>query len=164
MISGLWHGANWTFIIWGFMHGSFIIIGKLTMNIRSSLREIIGLNKKPMLLSALQIVSTFILVNISWVFFRASNIQDVLFVFNNLFIGWDAIFYDIRIELQQISFSLLLVGFLIIVHFVQTRINIREAFSRMPILIRWSFYYIILFMIINAAASNRQNPFIYFQF
>lgn len=67
MVSGIWHGANWTFILWGFLHGVAIIITKLISKPLSKLRR----NSKPLLW-----IITFVFVSLSWVYFRADSIAD----------------------------------------------------------------------------------------
>jgi D-alanyl-lipoteichoic acid acyltransferase DltB (MBOAT superfamily) len=74
LVSGLWHGANWTFIVWGALHGTFQVFGHLT----ASLQETIKAQLKPLrfAITGLEWVFTMVLVTIAWVFFRANNIGD----------------------------------------------------------------------------------------
>jgi len=72
LVSGLWHGANWTYVIWGGLHGSFLVtalvIRPVTARVASAL--------PPLLVRFGGLVSTFVLVSVAWVFFRASSAQD----------------------------------------------------------------------------------------
>lgn len=74
LVSGLWHGANWTFIVWGALHGTFQVFGHLT----ASVQETIKAQLKPLrfAITGLEWVFTMVLVTIAWVFFRANNIGD----------------------------------------------------------------------------------------
>ncbi|MBO6090406.1 MAG: MBOAT family protein [Lachnospiraceae bacterium] len=82
LLSGFWHGAGWTFILWGVMHGVFVIITRL-------IKDIIGDKKiaKPALYisRALSWIITFFFVNITWVFFRGESIGNALFVLKKAF-------------------------------------------------------------------------------
>jgi alginate O-acetyltransferase complex protein AlgI len=63
LVSGLWHGANWTFVIWGALHGFYLVFALLTKNIRNTFTKFIGLNKLPALNNFFQILTTFSLSN-----------------------------------------------------------------------------------------------------
>ncbi len=79
-ISGLWHGASWTFICWGFLHGCYLIIADLIEKYMPENIKIKFLN-----IEKIQIFITFILVMFSWVFFRARNLSDALIIYKNIF-------------------------------------------------------------------------------
>ena len=76
--SGLWHGANWTFVVWGLLNGLYQIIGSLLMPLRRSFVRLFGLNENSLGHRALRILFTFGLITVSWVFFRASSISMAL--------------------------------------------------------------------------------------
>lgn len=84
-ISGLWHGANWTFLIWGALHGAFRIFGSATKKTRSALYEKIGIKTASPVFAAMQRLFTFFLVCLAWIFFRANSISDVGTAFSKLF-------------------------------------------------------------------------------
>ncbi|MDZ4796641.1 MAG: MBOAT family protein [Bryobacteraceae bacterium] len=84
LVSGLWHGANWTFVIWGALHGLYLVISTVTRDMRATLVEATGLNRTPRLLAALRTVTTFHLVLFGWIFFRANSIQDAITVLRKL--------------------------------------------------------------------------------
>ena len=68
MVSGLWHGAKWTFVIWGSLHGIYLILAALRQHLFPNL-----LDSKSKLFSFLNVLITFLIVMFSWVFFRASG-------------------------------------------------------------------------------------------
>ena len=76
LVSGLWHGANWTFVIWGALHGIYRVIGTLTIKKRNALISRIGLSPDSRGVLAVRRVVTFLLVCLAWVFFRANTIAD----------------------------------------------------------------------------------------
>lgn len=88
-ISGLWHGANYTFIIWGLLHGAFQIIGVLTLNLRNKAWNKIKVNPEGKLVSVLRVVITFLLVDFCWIFFRANNIGDASLAITKIFTNWE---------------------------------------------------------------------------
>ena len=85
ILSGIWHGANWTFIAWGALHGGYYLISRLTAKPRYYLVLKTGLDRLPTLLSALRIFITFHLVTLAWVFFRANSIGDAVEIFGDAF-------------------------------------------------------------------------------
>jgi len=80
LMSGLWHGANWTFAIWGLLHCLYLIFGQVTASVRKSIRSILRVDGLEKLLSVLQVLTTFFLVTVAWVFFRANTLQDALYI------------------------------------------------------------------------------------
>lgn len=84
LLSGLWHGASWNFVIWGAIHASYLIFALTTLNIRSKFSEYIGLNKIPRLNHIIQVTITFFLVSFSWIFFRAKNLDQAIIIINKI--------------------------------------------------------------------------------
>lgn len=85
LVSGLWHGAAWTFVIWGALHAVYQILGTLTYKKRNLLLSKIGLSEKSLPVRAVRRCITFILISIGWIFFRANSISDVGVLFARLF-------------------------------------------------------------------------------
>ena len=85
MVSGLWHGANWTFVIWGALHGLYQIIGNLTAKPRARLIEKSGKSADSPLVVWPRRVITFILVAFAWIFFRANSLSDAVLIVKKLF-------------------------------------------------------------------------------
>ncbi|MBQ0010687.1 MAG: MBOAT family protein, partial [Ruminococcus sp.] len=85
LASGLWHGADWTFVLWGAVHGIFRIVGSLTRKPRERLWESLGVRGDAPWLVLLQKVNTFALVCFAWIFFRANSIADLGTIFSRLF-------------------------------------------------------------------------------
>lgn len=74
LVSGLWHGANWTFVIWGALHGTYQVFGHLTSGIQHSIKA--KLKPISFLVTAAEWAFTMLLVMLAWVFFRANNVHD----------------------------------------------------------------------------------------
>lgn len=85
LVSGLWHGANWTFVIWGALHGFFRIFGSATKKWRMALYAKMGIKNDSRIFAAMQRFTTFFFVCLAWIFFRANSIADVGLAFGKLF-------------------------------------------------------------------------------
>lgn len=100
LISGVWHGANWTFVIWGALNGGYLVIAIVTQNFRNKCNDAVGLSKNKTLFTAFQIITTFILSSFAWIFFRANNVHDAFLIVEKLgtalstdiFVKWDVFF------------------------------------------------------------------------
>jgi alginate O-acetyltransferase complex protein AlgI len=173
LISGLWHGANWTFVIWGALHGFYLVFALLTKNTRNTITKLIGLDKFPVLNNFFQISITFVLVTFAWIFFRASSVSDAFYIIKHSITGLYAnlsnLYHHLYIRLELgLPKSELLIGvsavlLMEIIHFMQNKYKIRDWIRSKPSYIRWSIYYAVILMIIFLGVyENRQ--FIYFQF
>ncbi|MFP4697984.1 MAG: MBOAT family O-acyltransferase [Eubacteriales bacterium] len=173
LISGLWHGASWTFVIWGAIHGIYQIVGYITRPVKVRLINFVKLNRVPRILGFFQIVITFILVCFGWVFFRANNLNDALFIIKNLFNQseqWTDLNYVYEviinmgvnlIEMLSIALSILI---LIMIQWLSRKESIHERLLKVNFIVRWSFYYIILIYVLTMGVFYNANEFIYFQF
>jgi D-alanyl-lipoteichoic acid acyltransferase DltB (MBOAT superfamily) len=84
MVSGLWHGANWTFVIWGFLHGAYLVLGLMLAAPWATLTRSIGLDRAPRLRAVLNWSITMVLVILAWVFFRATDVQQAFAVLSGM--------------------------------------------------------------------------------
>lgn len=160
IISGLWHGANWTFVVWGIYHALLFIPLLLLNKNRRYTRNIAAEGKYlPSLKEVAQILGTFLLVLIGWIIFRANDISEAFDYLSHLFSP----------SLFEISFlygkkALIYCLLLFIVewfqrekeHGLQINRNVKSP------VIRWSIYYILIFIIILLQGTPAN--FIYFQF
>ena len=172
LISGLWHGANWTFVLWGALHGLYLIIEKLITNIRMKLVKSLRLEKVPFIYKCIQVSIIFSLVCFAWIFFRANNIGEAIYIVRNLFVGFDkinnisALTSNIRamgISMFDFFIAILSIGIMEVVHLWQRSGSIRKKIKSKPLVIRWSLYAgLIMYIIFFTSTSSQQ--FIYFQF
>ncbi|MDJ0366883.1 MBOAT family O-acyltransferase [Hymenobacter sp. H14-R3] len=88
LLSGLWHGASWTFVLWGALHGLYLVLESLTAPARTALGQRLGLPTRPGLQRALGTGSTLALVAFAWIFFRANSLPDAFYIATHLFRGW----------------------------------------------------------------------------
>lgn len=160
LVSGFWHGANWTFICWGALNALYFLPLLLSNKNRNNL-EIIGQGKIfPSVMEFLKMIGTFALVTIAWVFFRAESVEHAL-----TYIG-DIFHKNLFQPPKVISvLMILLVSFMLIIEwFGRERQYALERFGfKWPRLLRWTFYSFIIFLI-GMFMQTEETPFIYFQF
>ncbi len=116
LVSGLWHGANWTYVVWGGWHGALLVLAALTFNFRKRLFGRIGEYLHPSLISLAQITFTFLLVCFSWVFFRAESLTDATSIFFKLLNPEFSLFLGSRLHF---FYGLLAIGILLSVELYQ---------------------------------------------
>ncbi len=85
LVSGLWHGADWTFVLWGALHGVYRVVGMLTYKKREEIWHKLGVDTKSKPMKIFRNVVTFLLVSFAWIFFRANNTSDLLILLRKLF-------------------------------------------------------------------------------
>ncbi len=165
VVSGLWHGAAMTFVIWGFIHGVIIVIEKASVNFRKNAYDQLGLSKNTFSNRLFFSLITFIIVCFAWLFFRANSLNDSMLLISNMFnfsvknssiydIGWSALDFDI---------ALLSIVALLIFEYLRTKFNLYKAFNNQNVIFRWASYGIIV-SIIFVYRSIEVGEFIYFQF
>jgi alginate O-acetyltransferase complex protein AlgI len=174
VLSGLWHGANWTFIVWGALNGFYLIYEVSTLNIRDKTASYFKLNKVPLLRTSLQIISTYFLTCFAWIFFRADSLSDSFYIISSSFKDFAMVFESGYLEsvitkknigLSYFQFRIALVAILMLemVQFFQRRFSIREFICTKPFVLRW-FFYICAVVIVVLFGKFDSREFIYFQF
>ncbi len=173
LVSGIWHGANWTFVLWGGLNGFYQIIG----DIKNKALKKIGFNIKNKYINnffnIFRTLITFSLICFSLIFFRANTVKDAFYIVNNLFsditnIGNIQYMYNISTELGLNIFEILMVTLCIILLFfielLEYKQRIYVTLNKCPFIIRFVFYYIITIIIISMGVFSNAGQFIYFQF
>ena len=163
LLSGLWHGANWTYLVWGALHGVYLVAGETSAPLRGRIRAILRLPQAPRLLSTLQMSTTFLLVTVAWVFFRAGSIHDAVIILSRMF-DWSVVDLDsLGLTRGELMLSLALIAGLWSVERLMSDDDVRVAFSGQPAWIRWPAYYGVITATLVLGVFN-QSKFIYFQF
>ncbi len=169
LASGLWHGANWTFVIWGALNGFYQIIGSVKNKTLSKLK----INLKSNIVEFFKILITFSLICFSLIFFRANTVSDAFFIVSNLFSDISNIFniqylYDISKTLGLNIFEILIISCCILLLFFielfEKNNRIYISLDKKPFILRFAFYYILVIIIISMGVFNNAGQFIYFQF
>jgi len=153
IVSGIWHGANWTFVIWGALLRLLYLIESLIKKIMPS-RE----KSETLISKGLKILFTFVLVSFIWVFFRAENLDHALSIFKAM-ISNNSLKSNLDIGS---TIWMYLAGFILLDTLLfKTRFD--KWCSNIAVPIRWSIYGILIFMTITSSGVENY-PFIYFQF
>ncbi|MBS3132143.1 MBOAT family protein [Candidatus Woesearchaeota archaeon] len=162
--SGLWHGANWTFVIWGALHGMYIVFEIMARPFKNKAFHAIALDRLPRALMLIEVGWTFLIVNLGWIFFRANSLSDALYIVTHLFSGISFNFTGINIGFSwnELFISFAVIAFMEFVHFIQEHRSIRQFLSGRPLPLRWAVYLAIVLSIVFLGKSGVQ--FIYFQF
>ena len=152
IVSGIWHGANWTFIFWGALFGIIYIIEK------SIKKHVINLKRNPVT-NTLLIVKTFILTTLIWVFFRSQSIDEAFEFLSRIFEFSSESKINLTVP-YYIWFSLIV---FIVSEFLLFNSRFDEKLDKVAFPVRWSIYSILLFAILVFSGVD-DFPFIYFQF
>jgi len=155
LVSGLWHGASWTFLIWGALFGVLYLLER-AVNRTFNLRKVCSPWSAGHILLA---IKTFILVTLLWVFFRSQGADQAIHIFRLMFSPGAHGSQSLVIPLSTWIFLLLFISSDLVLY--NRRFD--NWIGRMPYLFRWLVYGVLLFgIIIFAGVEN--FPFIYFQF
>ena len=156
VLSGLWHGANWTFILWGFYHAVLYLtehfIVKTSLKYKKNIHIPHIINK----------LATFVMVAFAWMIFRANSVQDLGILIKHLFskaLFLPKLSFDHVSMLINFGAVLLLFG----VWLIERKKNIVEYISEKPFWQRWTIYFISMLCIVGFGNWG-MKPFIYFQF
>ena len=169
LISGLWHGASWTYVVWGGLHGSYVILSRWTAQLRQHVASLLRLDRFPSLANAWKILVTFHLVAFAWIFFRASSALEAGWLIRNLLrrplFGHPAMPSEVRppFNLNDLIVACVLVGLLELVQWLQTRRHVRDGFDAQPSWLRWPAYYALIIAILWIGNLGSRS-FIYFQY
>ncbi len=164
LVSGFWHGANWTFVIWGGLNALYFLPLLLTKNNRNHI-EIVAKDKLfPSFKELFSILATFGLTVFAWIFFRAETISHAFKYISGI---WStSLFKAPNInEIPKTLVLLLIIGIFIVVEWIgrQNEYAIEKIGLTWRRPLRWSFYALILF-VIGMFMQTEETPFIYFQF
>jgi alginate O-acetyltransferase complex protein AlgI len=169
VISGFWHGANWTFLIWGALNGFYLLFSIWTAGFREKIARFIHLDKLPNLQALSKVLITFALVCFAWIFFRANNINDAFYVITHLFTGMfneETLMFvcsGFGFGTRGLVIALAAICLMETVQLVQQRRSIKDVLAKKPTAIRLALYVGLIVCIIMLGKFSA-NQFIYFQF
>ena len=156
ILSGLWHGANWTFVLWGFAHG-FIYVLESLFNKLVAIKKFE--NKVVVFMSnTFNVIKTFIAVSFIWILFRASDLHQVKVICKSI-ISNIHVSDDFTVEPKIWLFF----GLFVIIDVLLFNTRFDYWCNKRNTVVRWSIYSIMMFLIIVFSSVNN-FPFIYFQF
>ena len=171
-VSGIWHGANWTFAVWGAMHGIYLVMGILTENIRKRIKKILHLNNN-IIWNFCSIVFTFLLFCASLIIFRANTISDAIYIFQHIFDNiqqWTNAQYiyeiitSMGINLFELTVVILSILFLILLEVITGKDFVIAGVEKTNCVFRLAFYVFLTVWILSTGVFYNSGEFIYFQF
>lgn len=165
-LTGLWHGANLTFIIWGMIHGFFLIIYQWQKKPRKNLLKKMGISNNNLFIVIFESLLTLSIVGFAWIFFRASTINEAALYIREMFTQgiFSVSVLDLRgrgITSTLIDASIAIVV-VVIFEWLQRNRQHGLEIQHYPLFIRWFFYWILTFFCLIYLGDER--TFIYFQF
>ena len=169
VVSGLWHGAAWSFLVWGLLNAGYLIVERHTLELRERFAQATGLARLVRLRTMGQIVVTIGSIWFAHIFFRAPDIETALYMVSNLTTGWETLGQPstLRIFLRrlQVDAPAFCLAFALIpiteaLEYVQRN---RDSWEAPPVWAQWSFDYALIFGIILLGYFTTER-FVYFQF
>ncbi len=159
LVSGFWHGANWTFLVWGALNALYIMPSIVLNTNRKNLGIVAQGKLLPNKNELFAMILTFSLTAFAWIFFRAANIHDAFVFISGIF---TQSLFTVPTVLPKLTFLILL--FFIVVEWLgrEQQYAIAKIGLSQPKLIRWGFYYSLVLAIFYFSGS--EQTFIYFQF
>lgn len=163
LISGLWHGANWTFLVWGGIHG-LVLVFETMVKYRTS---------KSIFIRAVQMLTTVAIVIFAFHFFRADSIHQAMVMNKKMMLDFLTMKPAIIMESSGMNWSLLKVDWLVMALAISTLFgmevfqrnkSLQKLISSKPRMLRWSMYYVAIMAIILMGNYEGMLDFIYFQF
>lgn len=174
LVSGLWHGADLSYVVWGGLNGLYQVLGEVLMPLRDFLVKRLALNRESIGHKFVHMMGTFILIDFSWIFFRANSFQEALIVIkqmkqlDNAVIFWNGGLYECGLDSKNFGLMILGIGLLFIADLLKGKGKcIRDIIQNQDdwcksVVIAFSVCAILLFGIWGPG-YNEAN-FIYFQF
>jgi len=165
LLSGAWHGAAWTFVLWGALHGGYVLVGQWTAKLRASVASAVGLERVPRLHAWLQRLVVFHLVTLAWLFFRAKDFGSAW----TLLASARSLRFSPRELLvrtmggYELVIGLVAIAFMSGLHLWQKGANTADFLASRGTPARWGLQYAMVVGILLFGEFNL-TEFIYFQF
>lgn len=176
-LSGLWHGASWNYVAWGCLNGFYQVIGDITGNVRQKLLRLLKINISCWSFHFFQGIITFLLVDFSWLFFRAASLKTALHMLlhgvHNFgpvsMLDTSKVFGINTLTLDEKDFFVLILAIVVlgIMDALKEKVHIRDWLLSQNMIFRYVIYYGILFFILIFGIYGPEfdaSTFIYFQF
>lgn len=174
LVSGLWHGASFSFVVWGALNGIYQVLEELLQPIRDKATTRLHMNRSSFGHKLLQMLGTFVLIDFSWIFFRANGLKEAItiikemFCVNNPWILFDGSLYGCGIDQKNFTVMLIGIGILAAADYCKHKgIKIREKIVQQDAWFRWlaiTIFVSVILLFGMWGPSFEQANFIYFQF
>ncbi|MBO5337439.1 MAG: MBOAT family protein [Lachnospiraceae bacterium] len=174
LVSGFWHGAQWSYVIWGGLNGLFIVLSEIFAPSRRWLKEKLGWKENAASNKVLQAITTFLLVDFTWIFFRAPGTKDALqmiqsmLTVKNFGIFFDSSLYRLGLDRRNFYVMILSIILLLVVDICHNKgIRIRKWLESQNLWFRWLVYILLIESVLIFGiwgVGYDKAAFIYFQF
>lgn len=158
LIGGLWHGANWTFVVWGGLHGFYLWIEKFIDDKTGRIKAMVSSHKKTVA-GFLYALFTFFLINITWVFFRANTFTKAGDILQSMF-GMQK--GEPLLTTLAIIKVAVIIPFMLLFHWIMRNSKVLDAAYQIPWWLLGTIWAVLLLMLVWSQESS--SSFIYFQF
>jgi alginate O-acetyltransferase complex protein AlgI len=160
IISGLWHGAAWNYLIWGALNGVYLCVSSWSQGLRTRAVHFAGLSRGPAAHWLVQMLITFGLTCIAWIFFRAPDFEHALIALDHLVRQPGPLFTG---GAKELIYGALGILFVLAMDSWTGAKAFDAALSEKPAALRWAIYLLLLVWIVSAGVFDAAQ-FIYFQF
>ncbi|MEC3908034.1 MBOAT family O-acyltransferase [Tamlana sp. 2201CG12-4] len=160
-INGLWHGANWTFVVWSLLNAFLLVLEISTKSVRYSIFNILRLPKR--VRELLGWCTGLSLITMTLVFFRSPNLSHATLYLKNMFTFKNSLHINILDNYFELFLSFILILIVQTIYYYKGNSHVYELFTERPKLVKYSMCLVYILTIV-LFAINRQNSFIYFQF
>lgn len=174
LVSGLWHGASWHFVLWGAIHGVMRVVGECTEGLREKIYSALHFQRDTIATTMWKMICTFTVVSLAWVFFRAESVYQAVSILVNLFTEYnpwvftDGSLFTLGLDAKEWNVLIVSVSFLALVDILRyCKINLMELFMKQNLWFKWLVFYIgIMAVVIFGVYGPEYDAaqFIYFQF
>ena len=174
LVSGLWHGASWNFVVWGLIHGIYQVVGDITDNFRRLLCELLGVDRTTTQYKWFRRFITFVLVCFAWIFFRSDSLTQAVEIIKKIFTcfePWSLYGGGLRsMGLDMANIWVLVVAVIMQVAVSRNEykgVSVFDKVERMHLFARWPAYLALIFAVLIFGIYGpgfEQSQFIYFQF
>jgi alginate O-acetyltransferase complex protein AlgI len=168
LLSGLWHGADWTYVTWGALNGVYLILEAFTLSFRQKFFEFVKL-KNTIFLRVFSIAVTYSLICIAWIFFRAHDFPSAVYILQNIPVNLKEssktlLSANFGLDLYGYVLAILSIFILFSVEFIQGKYSIYIWVKNRPKAIRYGLYSLLILTILFIGSFDSNQQFIYFQF
>ncbi len=167
LVSGIWHGAEWTFIWWGVLHGIYRVVGALTYKKREAAYKKLGIDTKSAPVRWFRRAVTFVMVCFAWIFFRANNTPELIIILKKLFTSFGATTFATELGLT-LNGALIVILCIAVMVLIDRRLTLKTYDEPNGAVVRGGISVYLLWAIVFAwlilLAGDGSSAFIYFQF
>jgi D-alanyl-lipoteichoic acid acyltransferase DltB (MBOAT superfamily) len=172
LVSGLWHGAGFTFIVWGLLNGAYQIVGEWLTPLRERIAGVLHLGPDSKIRAVFATIITFGLITIAWVFFRAESLRDALYILRTMVgASWtphtNYALGHIGLTTKQLAVVAVATAFMFIAEWVSGRVDMSGILQRQNVAVRWFVYQAGILLVVIFGYYGAQYDaasFAYFKF